>query len=356
MNDDKGKGRASAVPNESLKDGASDAPNQMSAFSKIISSAAGLAGSAISVPSSKEVNDAHGAYLGESGKSRPASTSNSTSSWAESSNSGGRINRSGAPEPARLRNGHEELHVLHMESEFSLFLDGFASSPTFDGIGPLMPPQDLPPSLEQELSTNAGVDRFAPTQGDFVRRAVRAPQTTSDHVDRQRNANCTVQEQERLDGVEVLAILNGPSVMDENIGSNEDLDNYDLRLTAEQMSKIRSITDKILPPAQMHTAPAPGHPLNLRPNLNVFPAAVSTFDYDLSVPIDPENEARNTWLAFMDQWDNVLAAYTDEVWGNLLPLVKEARQEIETFVDGRDVPETPMALRRLGLILSHFRR
>lgn len=65
--------------------------------------------------------------------------------------------------------------------------------------------------------------------------------------------------------------------------------------------------------------------------------------------------ARDTWL---QQWDDVLSSYTDEVWGDLGPLVTAARAEVEELAHetshGLPNGETK-ALDRLRLILAHVR-
>jgi len=55
------------------------------------------------------------------------------------------------------------------------------------------------------------------------------------------------------------------------------------------------------------------------------------------------------------QWEGVLGRYTDEVWGDLLPLVREARKEVEDIIEGKGTEE-PVALRRLKGILGHLQR
>lgn len=63
--------------------------------------------------------------------------------------------------------------------------------------------------------------------------------------------------------------------------------------------------------------------------------------------------ARDLWL---QQWQDVLGSYTDEVWGDLEPLVEEAKREIETSrlrTDTRS-PESK-ALDRLRQLLAHVR-
>ncbi|KAF7945464.1 hypothetical protein EAE96_010234 [Botrytis aclada] len=89
-----------------------------------------------------------------------------------------------------------------------------------------------------------------------------------------------------------------------------------------------------------------------------------------------ENENRETkkWRRgkakkeeWKSDWEGVLSGYTDEVWGGLLPLVREAREELEGEEeegDGRGEGEGKekekergnlKALRRLGAVLGHLR-
>lgn len=64
--------------------------------------------------------------------------------------------------------------------------------------------------------------------------------------------------------------------------------------------------------------------------------------------------ARDTWFR---QWEDVLSSYTDEVWGDLTPLVAAARAEISGVQDpviGSTEAGTK-ALNRLRQILAHVR-
>jgi hypothetical protein len=69
----------------------------------------------------------------------------------------------------------------------------------------------------------------------------------------------------------------------------------------------------------------------------------------------PQGEAGARWV---EQWESVLNRYNDEVWGDLLPLVQEAKQEVEDLkkgsADGSE-DHRPKALRRLGLVLQHLK-
>ncbi|THV51822.1 hypothetical protein BGAL_0098g00320 [Botrytis galanthina] len=70
-----------------------------------------------------------------------------------------------------------------------------------------------------------------------------------------------------------------------------------------------------------------------------------------------KEKAKEEWKS---DWEGVLKRYTDEVWGGLIPLVREAREELkveEEKGDGGQGKETGnlKALRRLGAVLGHLR-
>ncbi|KAL9637078.1 MAG: hypothetical protein Q9164_002432 [Protoblastenia rupestris] len=54
-------------------------------------------------------------------------------------------------------------------------------------------------------------------------------------------------------------------------------------------------------------------------------------------------------------WDDMLLKYHDEVWGDALPLVQEARQEIKNNAASKDRSlQAHPALRRLAMLLQHL--
>lgn len=55
-------------------------------------------------------------------------------------------------------------------------------------------------------------------------------------------------------------------------------------------------------------------------------------------------------------WQELLNRYHDEVWGDQLPLVKEARKEVQQAVAGGELHASELpALRRLRMVLGHVR-
>ncbi|TGO59679.1 hypothetical protein BOTNAR_0158g00010 [Botryotinia narcissicola] len=70
-----------------------------------------------------------------------------------------------------------------------------------------------------------------------------------------------------------------------------------------------------------------------------------------------KGKAKEEWKS---DWEGVLQGYTDEVWGGLIPLVREAREELKVEEQkgdggqGREMGNLK-ALRRLGAVLGHLR-
>ncbi|KAI5864990.1 hypothetical protein GGS23DRAFT_557122 [Durotheca rogersii] len=64
------------------------------------------------------------------------------------------------------------------------------------------------------------------------------------------------------------------------------------------------------------------------------------------------DEARSIWVS---QWEHVLSSYTDEVWGDFIPLVSAAREELRSLSEspGGTSQTGLKALHRLRQILAH---
>ncbi|OTB01497.1 hypothetical protein M426DRAFT_323388 [Hypoxylon sp. CI-4A] len=91
--------------------------------------------------------------------------------------------------------------------------------------------------------------------------------------------------------------------------------------------------------------------------LNFFPDSKSGSnglqEYAELLGISDLEEAKKIWV---DQWQRVLSSYTDEVWGDLSPLVHQAQEELQDLSNPHegDPSSKPKALRRLQQILSHL--
>ncbi|CAM1507374.1 Fc.00g070150.m01.CDS01 [Cosmosporella sp. VM-42] len=158
-------------------------------------------------------------------------------------------------------------------------------------------------------------------------------------------------EQELSDGAAVVQLLNAPSdELDMNVFSTGDAVDDDDDLTPQAVEKLR---EALFGSSGNQYQPRWDNLLNFTPDFLDGP--VASFESQLHMGTDDPAEARSIWL---NQWDDVLSAYTDQVWGDLGPLAAEARREVEELASKEDIPSrTPetKALDRLRQILGHVR-
>ncbi|KAK2624301.1 hypothetical protein QTJ16_006251 [Diplocarpon rosae] len=306
MSSPKGKGRARSEADDTN----SESPNLLS---RVAASATGLTRNAFAVPNTAELS-AQSSIFSDSGKGQSIpSTGGSGTAWAESSKATSSPQEPGmqASSSSGFRTGHSELHARISESEFSKFLDGI------DSLGPSKSFGSIPVSESGE--------RF-----DMAWERSEALRSES--------ASRTVAEQEYHDGEDVLALLSGGLTSDSQVEIPpliEEDDNYDWGLTPAQISQIREITRNILPPPESHRGVSAKNSMNLLPDF------------------EGQEGAREKYLM---EWDGVLNRYADEVWGGLLPLIKEAREEAEQLsgeISGEEEVKLK-ATRRLHAILGHL--
>lgn len=154
--------------------------------------------------------------------------------------------------------------------------------------------------------------------------------------------------QESVDGAAVLDLLDGPNdELDGVLIGAEDPEAQDDILTPEATAKLR----KALFSSHAHSSGSRWEDLlNFNPEFLSRLDAEAGFERQLHMGTSDAAEARDIWV---HQWSDVLSAYTDQVWGDLEPLIAEARKEVEAAGAGT-VPET-QALDRLRQILAHVR-
>jgi hypothetical protein len=333
MSDGKGKGRASRDENTKH-----NPPPEDSMLSQVAASATGLARSAFTTLCSNKLNGRVAAALSDAGKVQ-SSTGNSSSAWAESSRASQQPSYQGS-ESSSFRPGHNEGHIRQSESEFSSFLDSIGSF---------------------KLSENATEDQLGRCKRDKFEDAWVRSQGAKGL--KSQPIHGTVAEQESHDGEEVLAILSDPGETADIFGTPTiDNEDFDWGLTAEQISQLRAMTEDILPPPEPHVPTSVENPLNLRPtfedasNFNRSIPQIDTNGDESHIYFGVNGQPRVAKQMWIEQWEDVLTRYTDEVWGGLLPLVQEARREIEGIqIDLGKSTEQLKALRRLGLIFGHLR-
>ncbi|MCJ1434647.1 hypothetical protein MMC27_004016 [Xylographa pallens] len=112
----------------------------------------------------------------------------------------------------------------------------------------------------------------------------------------------------------------------------------------------------------VHQPSSPTNPLNLLPD---FDSGYSFVNKDLMITVStepmtienglPSRSSADISRANFESWLDVLTRYQDDVWGDMLPLVKEARAQINiTRAEAGTAPKNRPALRRLGMLLGHL--
>ncbi|KAI9868941.1 MAG: hypothetical protein M1813_002764 [Trichoglossum hirsutum] len=160
--------------------------------------------------------------------------------------------------------------------------------------------------------------------------------------------------QHEEDGAAVVALLSQPNFLD-LIDTSQDDDDlppiWSLELTSSQIDTIERLK-ALLPAPPTHNPSFPTQALNLIPTEAL--SIPSLWDHgDANASHAEQTNSRQQWL---QDWDGVLRQYADEVWGDLLPLVEEAREEIEEAKENDgEVQGEVRAVTRLAMILGHLR-
>ncbi|KAL1636831.1 hypothetical protein SLS56_000925 [Neofusicoccum ribis] len=169
------------------------------------------------------------------------------------------------------------------------------------------------------------------------------------------------------DGAEVRQLLSNPSfsiddpadmqMADPTPDTVNDL--FGLDYTPQE----KEIVDKIkssLPPPPQHSDVSPDNPLNLRPEFAASSASNPRLEQDIRNLSRTLASGEESYMSFDDaqqqhwlaEWDDVLNGYTDEVWGDMLPVVKAARSQLQEVKTGMDRLDSK-AVARLRMILGH---
>ena len=330
MESKKGKERAQSQIDRDIQNTISDVEGS-SFLSRVSASANGLTNSLFTAPAGNELNDITQSTLSSSGKASSSNGGrNGVLTAAESSTKQDPpVGSQNLSEGIRL--GHSEQHITQAEQEFSSFLDD---------IDTFVP-------SEQTITNSNGPEVGVDQAFEYAWARSRAVgQSPFELLPR------SVQDQQSRDGEEVLAILSDPNSMDDQFEqppSDEDLE-QDWGLSDQQLFQLRAITREIFQPFELHQGVSPDNPLNLTPGLEG--RSLGGLDTDLGSRAQ-DVQTREHW---QEQWHGVLTRYADEVWGGLLPLVKDARKEIAEIHMGSAEKEPPKALRRLGAILGHLQQ
>ncbi|KAI9853792.1 MAG: hypothetical protein M1830_006630, partial [Pleopsidium flavum] len=168
------------------------------------------------------------------------------------------------------------------------------------------------------------------------------------------------------DGAAVAALLSDPNFLidDSTLYSSSDdykttpADLFTPRLGPDAIAALSAIKAQ-LPPPPVHRVPSPTNPLKLLPSFTEFATAANAHPQAQATTtphaeesymyLDPDkltlsSEGRTSVRELSahpgpssQQWLDILTRYQDEVWGDMLPLVQEARSEVEQAIAGKGV-------------------
>ncbi|KAK8168641.1 hypothetical protein BKA80DRAFT_267473 [Phyllosticta citrichinensis] len=125
--------------------------------------------------------------------------------------------------------------------------------------------------------------------------------------------------------------------------------------TPQEQEIVQKIKSSLPTPPQ-HRSLSQDHPLNLRPEF----AADAHTEHALRELVDVlQSEQERAILndtpvqkEFLADWEDVLTSYADQVWGDMLPIVKEARSQLQEVKSGMNRLDNK-AVARLRMILGH---
>ncbi|KAF5632201.1 hypothetical protein F52700_6507 [Fusarium sp. NRRL 52700] len=160
-----------------------------------------------------------------------------------------------------------------------------------------------------------------------------------------------VLEQEKMDGAAVVGLLDDSSgALDGVLLGAHDPDAEEEGLTSEAAAKLR---EALFTADSAFSGFRWDDLLNFNPEFLDQAGPEADFERQLHFGTTSADEVRNSYL---DQWDKVLNGYTEYVWGDLEPLIAEARREVvEVKNQGLDAVPQTKALDRLRQILGHVR-
>ena len=281
---------------------------------RVKASASGLAHSAFAHPST--ATNTLASFPNEESKGESSSTSLSNGSLHQEHSSQQLSNPYGVHRAMTLESFRSEhrQHTAHAHNAQNAF-DDFAS-----------------PSMGLPTEDGAEFDRHdlggLPQRGTLEDAALKRHVNLEERTDTLRQAAVDENQHGNNDGAAVVALLSDPSFSaDEEPGddwSSPEDDGYRLSGKDRSGAVERRFKDRLQ-----------GNPLKPVPGFRWLD--------DFSEPAD------------IVAWDNMLLKYHDEVWGDALPLVQEARQEIKNYVASKDRSlQGHPALRRLSMLLQHL--
>jgi len=160
----------------------------------------------------------------------------------------------------------------------------------------------------------------------------------------------SIAEQEARDGEDVVVLLSTGEELEPDFGLSESISDSDLASLRKALFAEGSGNNTLAVPWD--------NVLNFIPRYfdRVACSPSVQREHELSVHFGAV-DTDDAWRSWVDQWSRVLTDYQDEVWGDLEPLVLQARDDVKRLeeVQPGDKLPRPTALLRLRAILGHLR-
>lgn len=187
------------------------------------------------------------------------------------------------------------------------------------------------------------------------------------------------------DGAAVVSLLSDPEFSIDDPSAYHDMYDHDTAaedpllscLGSQELDLLNRIKTQ-LPQPPLHRAPAPTNPLNLLPNFDQSSSSTNGRSGSHASKTSkakrecltitggsirlrssgqtPDRMVSELGKANLSQWLDVLNRYQDEVWGDMAPVVQDARKEIERLMNSKsdELHEGP-AIRRLAMVFAHLK-
>ena len=150
------------------------------------------------------------------------------------------------------------------------------------------------------------------------------------------------------DGAAVVALLSDPAfTVDEEPSST--LDSQNTRREEQVFERLQRLKRPATPVNALH----PSNPLFLMPD---FSAPWNSTHASLAAQkgIHEKGHGLESISGDVQPWIGILHRYHDEVWGEMLPLVQEAREEVKAANENQACFQSGPATRRLKMVLQHL--
>lgn len=360
MSESKGKARATQIDDDNTAsqevsvNASPSNSDSTSIFGRIGSSASGLSRSLFFPPQhGSEVKNLSSSMLAESGKGIPNSHGTGSRSIDNSVINPSRgLSSVTGPTGNTIRNSDRGAYATQAEAEFSSFLT------STDSVF-------LDHSMIHSEDTKAHVAQseadFSSTLDAIPSLNVQPISNSSQFLKEDHELSTgprvgaeiyrTVSQQEALDGKDVADLLSNP-IFSDNVSAPTTEEEEASRI---HWNGIEQQVAALVKTYNIETSTNPGEMNGLRTiNARSYEDSISRQGSEAQLARIRNGSDERLEL---DTWYRFLTSYQDDVWGDFLPVVEEAREDFKNWTEDKgDIFEKSTAVRRLGLILGHMKR